>query len=280
LRESAGGLVEQRSDYFLRHINNLGEAIKKQLEPEVQLRREAFVMAQWAKQSAAATAIQQMGLRFAAGTDALAALVRERQDLTAFRQSREKLLVEALGKPQGEQNPAGLSKLRKELADTESKLAANGARLEREFPDYAALASPKPLTVEDLQRLLGPDEALVFFLSENQDVFALTREGFAWRDIGIEREKLSEKVTAFREGLDLEKLQKSGSKAALFDLTLAHELYSALLGPVEALIKHKRHLLVVPSGPLTSLPFHLLVTEQPAKPITLMKDIAGYRDAA
>ena len=65
LRESAGGLVEQRSDYFLRHVNNLAEAIQKRLEPEAELRREAFVMAQWAKQSAAATAIQQMGLRFA-----------------------------------------------------------------------------------------------------------------------------------------------------------------------------------------------------------------------
>ena len=96
--------MEQRSDYFLRHVNNLAVAIQKRLEPEAELRREAFVMAQWAKQSAAATAIQQMGLRFAAGTDALAALVRERQDLSVFRQSREKLLVEALAKPDGQQN--------------------------------------------------------------------------------------------------------------------------------------------------------------------------------
>ena len=44
--------------------------------------------------------------------------------------------------------------------------------------------------------------------------------------------------------------------------------------------KTKRHLLVVPSGPLTSLPFHLLVTEKPAKPVMQVKDIALYRDAA
>ena len=35
-------------------------------------------------------------------------------------------------------------------------------------------------------------------------------------------------------------------------------------GPVEALIRSKRHLLIVPSGALTALPFHLLVTEPPA----------------
>jgi CHAT domain-containing protein/Tfp pilus assembly protein PilF len=282
LRESAGGLVEQRSDYFLRHVNNLAVAIQKRLEPEAELGREAFVMAQWAKQSAAATAIQQMGLRFAAGTDALAALVRERQDLSVFRQSREKLLLEALGKPQGEQNPATFARLRKELADTESKLAANTARLEREFPAYADLANPKPLKADDVQQLLGPDEAMVFFLTGDEEsyVFAASRESFAWSSLGIGGDKLAEKVAAFREGLDLEKLQKSGSKPALFDLALAHELYGALIGPVEQLVKDKRHLLVVPSGPLTSLPFHLLVTEQPAKSVTQIKDVASYRDAA
>jgi hypothetical protein len=50
----------------------------------------------------------------------------------------------------------------------------------------------------------------------------------------------------------------------LFDLALAHELYSALIGPVEALVEDKPHLMIVPSGALTTLPFHLLVTEQPA----------------
>jgi CHAT domain-containing protein len=35
----------------------------------------------------------------------------------------------------------------------------------------------------------------------------------------------------------------------------------------------------VPSGPLTSLPFHLLLTEAPAQPITQVKDITRYRDA-
>ena len=47
-----------------------------------------------------------------------------------------------------------------------------------------------------------------------------------------------------------------------FDVGRAHDLYKALLGPVEDLIKGK-HLLIVPSGPLTSLPFNVLVTEQP-----------------
>jgi CHAT domain-containing protein len=60
-----------------------------------------------------------------------------------------------------------------------------------------------------------------------------------------------------------------------FDLAAAHELYKVLIGPVEDMIKGKR-LLIVPSGPLTSLPFNVLVTESPktAIPETLVQ----YRD--
>jgi CHAT domain-containing protein len=69
----------------------------------------------------------------------------------------------------------------------------------------------------------------------------------------------------------------------LFDLGLAHELYTTLIGPVEALIRDKRHLMVVPSGALTALPFHLLVTQTPAVGVPhgeTLRDLAAYRDAA
>jgi tetratricopeptide (TPR) repeat protein len=283
-KEGAGGLVEQRAGYFVRHVANLAAAAQERIEPEAKLGREALVMAQWAKQTAAAAAVQQMSLRFAAGTDALAALVRERQDLSAFWRDRDNALLATRSKPQGQQTPTAIDTLRGELAATESKLVANTARLEREFPEYAALASPKPLTAEEVQQLLGANEALVFWLSGARHwetyIFALTRQGFEWKTIGISAEKLSEKVAALRNGVDLEKLQKSANNPVLFDLALAHELYGALIGPVEGLVKDKRHLLVVASGPLTSLPFHLLVTEKPTNPVMQVKDIALYRDAA
>ena len=77
-----------------------------------------------------------------------------------------------------------------------------------------------------------------------------------------------------------------GGKPQLFDLLLAHELYTTLLGPVEALVRDKKHLLLVPTGALTALPFHLLVTEMPVvvAPPTGSEfkagDLAAYRDRA
>jgi hypothetical protein len=164
------------------------------------------------------------------------------------------------------------------------------------------------------QQLLAADEALVFFLTGDEEsyVFSLTREAFEWRTIPLGGPATSGKVTAFRHGLDVDALRRGlgriectqaeaekrglsriecgrvlanecaqaategrglgraecAQAGELFDLGLAHELYETLLGPVEALIRDKRHLMVVPSGALTALPFHLLVTEQPVVAVT------------
>src|SRR5262249_10185798 len=50
-----------------------------------------------------------------------------------------------------------------------------------------------------------------------------------------------------------------------FDAARAHALYTSLLGGARDLIAGK-HLLVVTSGALTTLPFQVLVTEAPASP--------------
>ncbi len=328
-KEGAGALVERRTEYFVRHVANLAAAAQKRLEPEAALGREALAMAQWAKHSSAGAAVQQMGLRFAAGSDALAALVRERQDLSGWWRDRNNALVEAVSKPEGQRNQLLIDNIRKQITETESRLAANAARLQREFPEYAALASPQPLQVEEGQLLLGAHEGLVFWLAGEKEsyVFALTRESFAWKTIPLGADALAQQVAAFRRGLDVDALRRGLQRVEctqaeadkrglsriecgvaakeceeaerrglvradctpaqgtreLFDLGLAHELYIALIGPVEALIRDKRHLMVVPSGALTALPFHLLVTQKPAVAVPQVnapRDLAAYRDAA
>jgi CHAT domain-containing protein len=48
-----------------------------------------------------------------------------------------------------------------------------------------------------------------------------------------------------------------------FDLNRAHALYQLVLGPVATVLADKRHLIVVPTGPLTSVPFQVLLTAPP-----------------
>jgi CHAT domain-containing protein/tetratricopeptide (TPR) repeat protein len=279
-----GGLVVQRASYFQRHVASLAEATRRGIDSAPALTREALEMAQWASQSSAAAAVQQMSARFASRGGALAFPVRESQDLAAAWRDKDKALVDALSKPEGQHDRARIAALRKQIAETEARLNAIVARLDKEFPDYAALANPKPLVAKEVQKLLGADEALVFFLTGPNEayVFALTREGFKWRTIPLGEKNLAAKTAAFRRGLDIDELSKSAGtgKPELFDLAAAHEFYGALFGPVEALIRDKRQVLIVPSGPLTALPFHLLITEKPSVAVPQVKDMAAYRDAA
>ena len=289
---AVGGLVERRSSYFQRHLANLAVAASKGIEPAPSLAHEAIEVAQWASQSSAAAAVQQMGTRFASGPGALASLVRESQDLAATWRDQDKTLLDALSNPESRHEREGLHErasidaLRRQITETEGRLNAVATRIDKEFPDYAALAHPKPPTAQEVQRLLGGDEALVFFLTGANEsyVFALTSEGFEWQTISLGEKDMAAKVAAFRRGLDVEELTKSfdAGKSELFDLAAAHEFYVALLGPVEALIKDKPQLLIVPSGPLTALPFHLLVTDKPAiaVPQLQINEMAAYRDAA
>jgi CHAT domain-containing protein/Flp pilus assembly protein TadD len=327
--------LDARTGYFRHHVRNASRASHKGLEPASVLAGEALEIAEWAVQSSAATAVQQMALRFASADGVLASLVRERQDLASVARANEKSLVESLSKPDGQRNQVLIDNLRRQIAEAQKKLAASGARLEREFPDYTALASPKPLKVDEVQKLLGTGEALVFLLPGEAEsyVFALTNDGFDWKTIPLGAEAVSQKVAAFRRGLEVdavsrgltrlecneEEAKKRGlsrtacgdavahecaqakaerglaradcdtildGRPELFDLGRAYELYQTLLGPVEGLIKSKRQLLIVPSGALTALPFHLLVTEKPKTATPQLEDLvtpatfAPYREAA
>ena len=243
------------------------------------------MVAHLSSRTSAASAVQHLAGRLAAGSDRLAQLVRRYQDVIAeFEEVKKGIIVAASGEP-SKQNAAAGQRLRERL----STLAGEGDQLNKtidaEFPDYAALSKPRPLTAAEIQSLLSDNEALVFLSAhEESHVFVFTRQSFAWNTIGTSKQALDEKVAAFRRGLDVAASDGIDGKidpaqaGKLFDLGLAHELYVTLLGPVEALIKDKKHVIVVPSGPLTALPFHLLVTDAP--PAAVPGELAGYRDAA
>src|SRR5262249_19132984 len=155
-------------------------------------------------------AVQQLGVRLAAGGDAMAALVRDSQDASTQWRERDRMLVGEISKPEGQQNRPGVDALRKQIAELEAKQKTLQARLESEFPDYVALSNPKPLQLDAAQRLLGEDEAMAFFLLGEKEsyVFALTKNAADWHVIPIGRREMADKVAAFRHGLDVDELAK------------------------------------------------------------------------
>ncbi|MVT51183.1 tetratricopeptide repeat protein [Bradyrhizobium yuanmingense] len=241
---------------------------------------DALAAIQRGTQSSAASAVNKLAVRLAAGSDRLAELVRKDQDLAAESEALDKAIIAAVSKPSAQRDVAAEQRSRVRIAAIAG--ARNGLQktLAVEFPDYSSLSNPLPLTVKDIQPLLASDEAMVVYsvVDRRSYVVAITRESVDWKEIPLGADAVAQKVTAFRRGLDVGKARDASGKSGLFDLGLANELYVALLGPVEVLTKDKRNLLVVPSAALTALPFHLLVTEKPQAAIP--DRLEGYRSAA
>jgi CHAT domain-containing protein len=258
----------------------------------------------------------------------LAQLVRDQQDSASEYRAIDKALLLELSTLTIQGDTTRHQSLRQKMTELDERLRELNNRLVAEFPEYAALTTPRPMKVEEAQVLLSRGEALVFWLTGEAEsyVFALTREGFEWKPIPFGAQTVTQSVAAFRRGLDVDALRRGLERAEctrsesdkrglsrtecggvvareceeaglrglsredckpseapreLFELALAHELYGTLIGPVEGLIKDKRHLIVVPSGPLTALPFHLLVTEKPdaAVPhVNTPRDLVAYRN--
>jgi CHAT domain-containing protein/tetratricopeptide (TPR) repeat protein len=162
--------------------------------------------------------------------------------------------------------------LRESIERAERRSADERKAISGAFPDYVALAEPQPLPVAAAQALLRGDEALVVILvgTSKSFVWALTRERVEWAQIEAGSAVFAEHVDALRKGLDPLAQQDAegtpGSKAGVvqgFDLARAHALYKLALGPVASVLGGKRHLIVVPTGPLTSVPFQVLLTAPP-----------------
>jgi tetratricopeptide (TPR) repeat protein/CHAT domain-containing protein len=255
--------------------------------PTAALAAEMFETAQWAQTSEAAVSLAQMAARSSKGSVELAGLARERQDLVREWQVKDELLTAAKSTEPAERKPEAEKALASRLAAIDTRLSEINRRLAQDFPDYAAMASPAPVPVTEVQAWLRPDEALVLFLDtdarfkplpEESFIWVVTRNDVRWARSELGTSGLAREVTALRCGLDAAAWDSKGAERCAyvlgipaakgaptplpFDHARAHKLYSALFGQVQDVIKDK-HLLIVPSGPLTQLPFQVLVSSLP-----------------
>jgi CHAT domain-containing protein len=162
--------------------------------------------------------------------------------------------------------------LRGDIDRAEAEARDTRSQITRAFPGYVDLVEPQPLSVAAVQALLKADEALVAILvgTSKSYVWALTRERAEWAEIEAGSATLGQHVDELRKGLDpLAQRDAEGAPGSRpgvvqgFDLLRAHSLYKLVLGPVAPVLTGKRHLIVVPTGPLTSVPFQVLITAPP-----------------
>lgn len=287
----ASASVQLRQPYldFLRIASRLDRGQPEQTNI---LASETFEAGQLATETVLNVALLQMGVRLSQGTGALARLVRKRQDSEREWQRLDKLLLAAVTTGDQTQKDG----LRSQIVTVENELTASDDHLRRSFSQYFDLAIPAPLRLSDVQALLQSNEAVIQFamLGEQTYVWAVTKSAAKWVTAAQTPAEIHATVAALRCGLDYPGAWKSSRCAQLFgrtyskadqaaprplpyDLSRAYQLYQTLFGPIEDMIVGK-HLLVVPTGALSSVPLHALVTQKP--PVGVPHNWAGYSRAS
>jgi CHAT domain-containing protein/tetratricopeptide (TPR) repeat protein len=227
------------------------------------LTAEAFEAGQLVHGSKAGQAIATMAARFAVGDDPLAGVVRERQDLAERWQRLDASMVAAASKPPAERDNAAVAAARSELATIGQRLGALDAKIAQDYPGYAELATPRPVKLAELQQMLGPQEALLAFLSSSNQtwLWAVRRDRAMLYNYKISDKEVAKEVNVLRGRLD--PLRNPDLKA--FDVKRAYALHQSLLAPAAPLLEGVRHVFMVPDGALGSLPIGVLVTDPPAE---------------
>ena len=153
------------------------------------------------------------------------------------------------------------------------------ARLQREYPLYAAINYPRPVAAEQLP-LATNELLLAYALGEDASYLFVVRKGGVQRVVRIplKRTVLEEKVKTFLEPLTNRHQQD-------FSLQQAGELYRLLLAEGLADARPTDRLIIVPDGILGTLPFEILAVRSGAstKEVSYLGDsyaVSYYQSAS
>jgi CHAT domain-containing protein/tetratricopeptide (TPR) repeat protein len=237
------------------------------------LQNEAIQAIQQAMDGTASRAVAETAARNAAAGKGLAPLVEARQDLADQWAVNQDSLAKAIARRDAAGEAERL-RLVAEASVLEEQLAAADMRLREAFPAYFDLIRPAPLTSVEAANLVKADEAVLLILPtpQNTQIMMITSQGIGWTvstmneyDIARLTRRLlwdvggNVDVTAAEEAA----WQDEGAGAYPFARGTAYQLYQELVEPWADLIADKRHLFVIAGGPLSSLPFGMLVAAPP-----------------
>ncbi len=272
---SAGDEERHHRLPFLLNIALAEESAAKSPDRHDAMVKDTFRTAQYAQSSSAAEALAGMAARFASGTDALAKLIRERQDAVEQWKALDGAMVDTLGRATDAHNQAVEKDLRADLAAATQHIQALDGQIGHDFPGYAELSDPQPASLESVQSFLAPDEALLFYIvgAKKSWLWAVRKSDANVFDIALDARELATEVKALRANLD----PTVNRDLRPYPAKQAFALYQKILAPATPLLAGVHHVMIVPDAALESLPVGVLVTKAPASD---PKELADHRDLA
>jgi CHAT domain-containing protein/Tfp pilus assembly protein PilF len=174
----------------------------------------------------------------------VAIMVNKKQQQTAFQKN----------------NPELLKQVEDEYPALKQKMENLLYRLRKEYPQYAAIKYPQPVTLSQLALKKG--EAIIEYeVTTPYTIGLLIRDGKVIKGFKVEktRVELENLVRKFRAPFQV------GQNANEFSLSNAKELSDLLIKPALSELKKGEHLIIVPDGSLSLLPFESLLLDAPVE---------------
>jgi CHAT domain-containing protein len=223
---------------------------------------EIFRAIQLVNSDVADQAIARASVRLAAANPALADLVREAQDAQRARDQLRMAIAAELAKAGDERDPQRETRLAQLLTSASDRADTLSVRVQKEFPEYARLASPQPVELADVQSQLRPRQAFLSFVIGYRASYGLlaTQSGLSVKKLEVTSTSIAADVALLRRAF----APQLGSLPD-YSLRNAYTLYSQLLAPFADDLKSVDDLVVAPGPGLSNLPFSLLVTSAPAE---------------
>ena len=206
-------------------------------------------------------------------TGELARLVRQHQDNLARLKQAEAKVEGNLTKTAEECDPACRDEARQILAGRQAELAKTTEILRQDFPKYAELTHPQPLTLQRIQGLLRPKEILLahVFGEASGYVLAVSQSRAELHGIKATSSQMRDMVAKLRKDVDPTVWDQDASGGRIvpdhFDAPLAARLYDLLMRPVESMLEQDSHVILVPDAVTISLPPQLLLSEPQPSPV-------------
>jgi CHAT domain-containing protein len=168
------------------------------------------------------------------------------------------------------------------------------SQIAKDFPAYFAITRAEPLTKRSARRLMADDEATLIAIPsiEGLHTALVTRNSVTWSKSSLGLLELGEAVRRLQWflGSDVEFLPEDDLSfmdmideegLLAYDFETANLIYRELIAPFADQLEGKSHLFVASSGPLTSLPLGVLVSEIPDKnadPISRLRSAKWLSD--
>ncbi len=179
-------------------------------------------------------------------------LIKEKSLRLSLRRLNDKLMEE---RSKANPNQAVIKKLIEERKLKEKSYSVLREEFARDYPAYADLKRPRPMSAHELQKSLDPDEAVIqYTVTRGRTyIFAIDKQRFHTFSVDYPFAELEKDVDTI-----VRPLQKVDSQSN-WDPSVAYKIYSRIFQPVEFILSGKKTAIIVPHGPLKSLPFEILV---------------------